>query len=347
MLKILKPETERQINRDLFMFKLVAYAYQKLLRIDMLFAVEFVTNNIRKETNFVLEANNMRRCRNELTTSSSLSKQIHIPKTYDNLCTSRLLTMEFVDGVRITDVKSLQRMKIMPKQVMTLFVDFFAFQMFQKGFLHCDPHPGNILVREQNGQGQLCILDHGLYVDIPDELRKDYCKLWRSIVIYDLPALQKLCDKWGFSSPSLLATATSLRPWQNMDVPAELNFSSAIDKVRAFMVDTDKMPLELIFVGRCMRMLQATNQQLGAPVNRIRLLSQSAATTHVYDKDIPLLRRWSDALRYRFSLFAIDIFYFMSSLFYKGGAEEVLTSQLKKVAKDTFNMDIEGEIFYG
>jgi aarF domain-containing kinase len=56
--------------------------------------------------------------------------------------------------------------------------------IFKEGFIHADPHPGNMMVRHQKGVDglQLVLLDHGIYADISEETRLSYNKLWRGIL---------------------------------------------------------------------------------------------------------------------------------------------------------------------
>jgi aarF domain-containing kinase len=63
--------------------------------------------------------------------------------------------------------------------------------MFVHGFIHCDPHPGNILVGlDKNQQLQLTLLDHGLYMKIDDQFRMNYCRLWRSLILGDVEGIK-------------------------------------------------------------------------------------------------------------------------------------------------------------
>ncbi|HEX6709151.1 MAG TPA: AarF/UbiB family protein, partial [Rubrobacter sp.] len=83
-----------------------------------------------------------------------------VPEVIGELTTGRLLVMEYVEGVKITDVEALERAGIDRREVAWLLNDVYAEQMFSHGVLHADPHPGNLLV--QPGRPCLVLLDHGL-----------------------------------------------------------------------------------------------------------------------------------------------------------------------------------------
>ncbi len=93
--------------------------------------------------------------------------------------------MEFIDGFKITDVAKMAEIGVSPGDVAYATIHAMSTQIFVHGFVHCDPHPGNFFVRklDKSGQWQLVILDHGLYRQLSEETRIEYCKLWRELVL--------------------------------------------------------------------------------------------------------------------------------------------------------------------
>jgi aarF domain-containing kinase len=76
------------------------------------------------------------------------------------------------------------------KRLSSLISESFIYMIFEKGFVHSDPHPGNLFVRRKTmADGsedlELVILDHGLYTHLPPETRLSYTKLWRGILSQD------------------------------------------------------------------------------------------------------------------------------------------------------------------
>ena len=67
--------------------------------------------------------------------------------------------------------------------------------IFTDGFLHADPHQGNLYVRKdpQSNRDQLVILDHGLYRKLDQDFRYNYAKVWMSLLFADMKALEKNC----------------------------------------------------------------------------------------------------------------------------------------------------------
>jgi aarF domain-containing kinase len=80
----------------------------------------------------------------------------------------------------------------------SLISSVFQAQIFESGFIHCDPHPENVLWRKTaNGKPQLVLLDHGLYKQIDDEFRINYARLWKGLLIADIDQIKDSCTKMG------------------------------------------------------------------------------------------------------------------------------------------------------
>ena len=70
--------------------------------------------------------------------------------------------------------------------------------IFKEGFIHADPHPGNVFVRKKdNGDCELVLLDHGIYTELPRDTRLSYAKLWRGILSQDEPMIRDASAELG------------------------------------------------------------------------------------------------------------------------------------------------------
>lgn len=87
--------------------------------------------------------------------------------------------------------------------------------IFSWGHVHCDPHPGNVLVRPHPAnprKPQIVIIDHGLYVDLSTSFRRQYSELWRALFVLDTDTIERIAKSWGIANSNLFASATLLRP---------------------------------------------------------------------------------------------------------------------------------------
>ena len=146
--KVQKPEIQVQIQWDLIAYRWLIKAYEFMFDLPMSFAVDYTTRHLREETDFENEARNSELCNEFLQTEPKLRTQVYVPKIFKEYSTKQIMVAEWVDGCRSTDRQSIQAMGLSTKKVMDTVVDVFAHQIFVSGFVHCDPHPGNVLVRK-------------------------------------------------------------------------------------------------------------------------------------------------------------------------------------------------------
>jgi len=97
--------------------------------------------------------------------------------------------MTYEEGFRITDMNKLEENSIPTQKVASAACALFSELTFQHGFVHADPHPGNILVRprlgSKTGEFDIVLLDHGMYRRLEDEFRLNYSNLWAGLVSGD------------------------------------------------------------------------------------------------------------------------------------------------------------------
>ncbi|KAG2121618.1 ABC1 family-domain-containing protein [Suillus clintonianus] len=428
--KVQKPDVGRQTSYDLVAFRAVMWAFEKwVFDLPVYFAVDFISTHLRAELDFIAEASNAQRTASLIASEPRLAGKVYIPKVYPEYSTKRVLTAEWIDGVRLSDREALGRVvgEKLPERsggmfadtvheekkngipesmhnvklkggmqaIMHTMVELFSAQMFDWGFVHCDPHPGNVIIRARPGSSpsskpvlrdpQLVLLDHGLYVTIRPSVKRQYASLWRALLTSDWDTIRNVTESWGVGEAGLFASAVLMRPVKvgrangssshaekaNGGAGAELNaYEQSVrmkERLKRFLVDTDKMPKELIFLGRNMRIVQGNNQSLGSPVNRIKITaywaSRSLVTTH---EGIPSSSRtwwarldtrelWRDVL-FRSAMFSLDVVFWVSKLrqrvrallgFTNGGFEDELERSMRGFAKSTFGVEMGPGAFEG
>jgi len=97
-----------------------------------------------------------------------------VPDVYPQLSSERVLTMEYVPGVKISNVKEIRRLGLDPIVLARKSGESFMIQLLRHGYFHCDPHPGNIAVdtRGRGGQGRLIYYDFGMVDELTPDFRK-------------------------------------------------------------------------------------------------------------------------------------------------------------------------------
>jgi len=170
--------------------------------------------NLPRELDFLNEASNADRCR-------QLMKDIpwlKIPKNLHKYCTSRLLVMEYLPGTMVSNKQELNQRKIDVDKTVERVTEMYSEMIFNHGFIHCDPHPGNVLINKgKDGHPEIVLLDHGLYETISQDFQYNYSMLWRSMIRGDEKSLRKSSAALNVESMfPLLAAMVSGRSWQSV-----------------------------------------------------------------------------------------------------------------------------------
>jgi predicted unusual protein kinase regulating ubiquinone biosynthesis (AarF/ABC1/UbiB family)/nucleotide-binding universal stress UspA family protein len=164
VIKVQRPRAEEEILRDLGLFELFA---EKALKREQLRAmvdipalVEHLSDSLRRELDFREEAANLERMREALVPY----ERLEVPRLYPELSTSRLLVLEFVDGVPILDAPESAERRDAAQQLL----EAFSRQILVDGFFHADPHPGNLLWADE----KIYLLDLGMVGELGPEVRE-------------------------------------------------------------------------------------------------------------------------------------------------------------------------------
>ncbi|XP_032465430.1 uncharacterized aarF domain-containing protein kinase 5 isoform X4 [Phocoena sinus] len=149
---------------------------------------------LAQELDFENEGRNAERCAREL----QHFRYVVVPRVHWDVSSKRVLTAEFCEGCKVNDVEAIKTMGLAVRDVAEKLIQAFAEQIFYTGFVHSDPHPGNVLVRKgPDGKGQLVLLDHGLYQFLDEKDRSALCQLWRAVILRDEAAMKAHAAELG------------------------------------------------------------------------------------------------------------------------------------------------------
>jgi ubiquinone biosynthesis protein len=140
--------------------------------------VEEFARTIEKELDFVLEADNMER----FSAQFLQDPHIYVPKVFRDASCSRVLTMEFIRGVKVSEVEKIDAAGLDRKLIVDRGAEFLLRQIFENGFFHADPHPGNIFVLPDN---VICMLDYGMVGSIVLQTRERFVDLVSAVAQRD------------------------------------------------------------------------------------------------------------------------------------------------------------------
>jgi ubiquinone biosynthesis protein len=159
VVKVRRPGVVEQVELDLEILRGIVEWMQDHTPIGRDYDIRGLADEfaytLRQELDYRREADNARR----LARLFEGDEGVRIPRVYDALTTSRLLTMERVGGIKITDLAELDRQCIARRAVAENAIRLFLRELLEFGFFHADPHPGNFFVQPD---GSLAIVDFGM-----------------------------------------------------------------------------------------------------------------------------------------------------------------------------------------
>jgi ubiquinone biosynthesis protein len=181
-IKVQRPGIRRLIDVDLeIMLHLATLAERHIEEISLHQPVKIVeefAKTLEKELDYTIEATNMERVASQFLQDST----VYIPKVFRETTTDRVLTTELVRGIKVSKLDLLDQGGYDRKMITFRGARICLSQIFDHGFFHADPHPGNIFVLPDN---VICLLDFGMVGNIDRNTREDFVELVDSIVQQD------------------------------------------------------------------------------------------------------------------------------------------------------------------
>ena len=168
-LKVRRPEIAKVVQADLDIIKNLAQLVERRLPNLAVYrplslAREF-ERTIKRELDFSTERRTMQRCRLQFAGDPTA----HIPLVFEELSTPSVIAMEFIEGVSIDDLDGIRRMDAVPDEVAVTGARILLRQIFEFGFFHADPHPGNLRVLPG---GVIAPLDYGMFGQLDGRTRE-------------------------------------------------------------------------------------------------------------------------------------------------------------------------------
>ncbi|MGL5036046.1 MAG: ABC1 kinase family protein, partial [Microcystaceae cyanobacterium] len=236
--KVQRPDLVRRITLDIYIMRslsLWAKKNIKRLRSDLVAITDELATRIFEEMNYIQEGQNAEKFKKLY----GHLDEIYIPNIYWPYTGRRVLTMEWIEGTKLTNIRAIQAQGIDATHLVEVGVQCSLRQLLEHGFFHADPHPGNLLAMPD---GRLAYLDFGMMSEIEPYQRYGLIEAVVHLVNRDFEGLANDYVKLDF-----LKADTDLRPI----VPAlgqvfgnalgasvaELNFKSITDQMSAMMYE--------------------------------------------------------------------------------------------------------------
>lgn len=197
--KVQRPGIRKIIEVDLEIIHYLAQVMENNIEEVALFRpvkiVEEFAATLEKELDYTVEAANMEQMAEQFDEDAT----IHIPKVYRAHSSERVLSMEFIQGIKADDIKAIDHAGLDRKQITRAGADFIMRQVFEFGFFHADPHPGNIFILEDQ---RICVVDFGMTGFVDQTTRELFIDLLHGLASKNTRITARLlCDLAEFDTP--------------------------------------------------------------------------------------------------------------------------------------------------
>jgi predicted unusual protein kinase regulating ubiquinone biosynthesis (AarF/ABC1/UbiB family) len=237
-IKVQRPDLRERITIDLYILRnLAGWVQRKVKRVrsDLVGILDELGDRIFEEMDYIHEGENAERFF-ELYGSM---KDIYVPKIYWEYTNRRVLTMEWINGLKLTQPEKIAALGINARYLIEIGVQCSLRQLLEHGFFHADPHPGNLLATMD---GKLAYLDFGMMSEVKPAQRYGLIEAIVHVVNREFDSLAKDYVKLEFLTPEtdltpiVPAFAKVFANAEGASV-ADLNIKSITDDLSALMYE--------------------------------------------------------------------------------------------------------------
>lgn len=269
IVKIQRPDISHIIDTDIAILSAFARLMLKYIPESKLFDPEGIVHefarSVKKELDFIAEAKHAQRFKRNFAGN----EDIYIPAIFPDLLTGKVIVMERLKGVRIDDIKGIASLGFEPSDIARTGVDAYFKMIFEDGFFHADPHPGNIFVLND---GRIGLMDFGIVGLLTPDVRENIAGSFLAVLHKDFDRLIDQYIDLGLVSDEVdLDTFKRefrsdliylLEPLYDMTI-SELNFPEYLEALTQLVVKHGlRVPSELLLMNKTIMILDNIGRQL-------------------------------------------------------------------------------------
>lgn len=274
VVKIQRPRIREIIDADIAILSFIARLMVKYIPESKMFnptgIVEEFSRNVKKELDFVSEAKNAQRFRKNFADVSDIC----IPAVYPELVSGKVIVMERLEGVRIDDISGIDALGLDRARLAKIGIDAYFKMIFEDGFFHADPHPGNIFVMPD---GRLGIMDFGIVGWLTPEIMENMASALLAVIKKDfdllisqyveLGLISEEVDTDAFKRDFKADLADVIQPLYDLKI-SEVNFEDYLETLTHLAVKHGlKIPSDLLLMNKTMLILDNIGRQLDPDFN--------------------------------------------------------------------------------
>lgn len=275
VLKVRRPDILEKIELDILIMKYIARKMEErgyMANLDPVGIVRAFDQAIHKEVDLTHEGYNLQR----FAGNFAKSDLVYVPKYYPKFTTKKVLTMEFIDGVHPYDTEGLRRIGASGTELAKNGMFALFQQIFEHGFFHADPHPGNLFAMPNN---KVCFIDFGMMGTV---LKSDV--EFFADIVYGVTAKDSKTLIWGLKN---IAVSQQFEGQKAFDYEVEdlINDYHALPPDKMDMTDlfnrlltlvnkySIKMPPDYFLLSKCLVTIEGVGRRLDPDLNIIKELT--------------------------------------------------------------------------
>ena len=198
IIKIKRPGIEKIVEQDLKVLKKILPVAMKFVDPNLAFSaramLEQFIETIHEELNYKMESSNLKSIKKNMEGYDN----VIIPSVYDDYTTENVLTLDYIPGIKVTNIEALDGKEIdRQKLVIDVHKAFFT-MLLHHSIFHADPHPGNISVTDD---GKLILYDFGMVGRLDNKTRMQLIRLYLALIEKDPPRTVNAMNDLGMLMP--------------------------------------------------------------------------------------------------------------------------------------------------
>jgi predicted unusual protein kinase regulating ubiquinone biosynthesis (AarF/ABC1/UbiB family) len=200
VVKVSRPNIEEKISHDIYILGKLLPIATRFIDPNLKFSAEGMlsqfTETIKEEMDYRIESRNLLQIKDNLKEDAT----VMIPQVFLDRTTKHVLTLQYLPGIKITDIKALEKIRVDRAKIVVRAHRIFFKMLLRDTLFHADPHPGNIAV---NDEGKIILYDFGMVGRLDDDTRKKLIRLYLGLIDKDPVRTTDVLIELGTLEPSV------------------------------------------------------------------------------------------------------------------------------------------------
>ncbi|MFS0752077.1 ABC1 kinase family protein [Oceanobacillus sp. 1P07AA] len=272
--KIQRPNLEEKVHTDLEILMSIAKLAESRIdwakKYQLSAIIKEFSNSLIAELDYTLEGRNAHRIAQQF----KKHEDVVVPDVYWNLTTEKVLTMEYIKGIKLDENKNLVREGYNPQLIAEKLIQKQFQQILIDGFFHADPHPGNVMILPNH---KILFMDFGMVGRLTSTMKDHLSSLIVAIMRQNTKSIIKAIYRMGIVSEDvdadyMYADIDDLRD-KYYDIPfSQVSIGEAInDLFRVATTHGIKIPTDLSLVGKSLLTLEGTVERLDPDISIVKI----------------------------------------------------------------------------